>query len=132
MLLAFKLIRLAKPRLNGAAERSCGHSRPEFPSADCHKPGLVQKAITMPISSSSNCQKIKTRSTAVGCTLPTRVFLIIQHFSGTVSGNNSGVAIDHVKKLMPEVTPAFILDAGHLVSMDQPARVNQQMLKFLG
>lgn len=41
-------------------------------------------------------------------------------------------AIDRVKKLMPEVTPALIPDAGHLVSMDQPALVNEQMLKFLG
>jgi len=33
---------------------------------------------------------------------------------------------------MPDVTTALIPDAGHLVSMDQPALVNEQMLKFLG
>ena len=45
---------------------------------------------------------------------------------------NPGVAIDRVKKLMPDVTTALIPDAGHLVSMDQPALVNEQMLQFLG
>ena len=43
-----------------------------------------------------------------------------------------GAAIDRVKKMMPNVTTAMISDAGHLVSMDQPAQVNEQMLKFLG
>jgi pimeloyl-ACP methyl ester carboxylesterase len=33
---------------------------------------------------------------------------------------------------MPEVTAALIPDAGHLLSMEQPALVNEQMLKFLG
>jgi pimeloyl-ACP methyl ester carboxylesterase len=45
---------------------------------------------------------------------------------------NPGAAIDRVKKLIPEVTAALIPDAGHLVSMEQPALVNEQMLKFLG
>jgi len=45
---------------------------------------------------------------------------------------NPGAAIDRVKKLMPDVTTALIPDAGHLVSMDQPSLVNEQMLKFLG
>jgi pimeloyl-ACP methyl ester carboxylesterase len=43
-----------------------------------------------------------------------------------------GAAIDRVKKIMPEVTTALIPGAGHLVSMDQPALVNEQVLKFLG
>lgn len=43
-----------------------------------------------------------------------------------------GAAIDRVKKLMPEISTALISDAGHLVSMDQPALVNEQILKFLG
>ena len=41
-------------------------------------------------------------------------------------------AIDRVKKLMPDVTTTLIPDAGHLLSMEQPALVNEQMLKFLG
>jgi len=41
-------------------------------------------------------------------------------------------AIDRVKKLIPAVTATLIPDGGHLVSMDQPALVNEQMLKFLG
>lgn len=41
-------------------------------------------------------------------------------------------AINRVKKLMPAVTTALVPDAGHLVSMDQPALVNEQMLRFLG
>ena len=45
---------------------------------------------------------------------------------------NPKSALDRVKKLMPEVTTAMIPEAGHLVSMDQPALVNEQMLKFLG
>jgi pimeloyl-ACP methyl ester carboxylesterase len=43
-----------------------------------------------------------------------------------------GAAIDRVKKIMPEVTTALIPGAGHLVSMDQPALVNELVLKFLG
>jgi pimeloyl-ACP methyl ester carboxylesterase len=42
-----------------------------------------------------------------------------------------GSAIDRVKQMMPEVTATLIPDAGHLVSMDQPALVNEQMLKYL-
>jgi pimeloyl-ACP methyl ester carboxylesterase len=34
--------------------------------------------------------------------------------------------------MMPEVMTILIPDAGHLVSMEQPALVNEQMLKFLG
>jgi pimeloyl-ACP methyl ester carboxylesterase len=45
---------------------------------------------------------------------------------------NPEAAIDRVKKLMPNVTATLIPDAGHLVSMEQPALVNAQMLKFLG
>jgi pimeloyl-ACP methyl ester carboxylesterase len=45
---------------------------------------------------------------------------------------NPVAAIERVKKLMPEVTATLIPDAGHLVSMEQPGLVNEQMLKFLG
>jgi len=45
---------------------------------------------------------------------------------------NPVAAIDRVKKLMPEVTTSLIPDAGHLVSMEQPGLVNEQVLKFLG
>jgi len=41
-------------------------------------------------------------------------------------------AIDRVENLIPGITTALIPDAGHLVSMDQPALVNEQLLKFLG
>jgi hypothetical protein len=33
---------------------------------------------------------------------------------------------------MPQETATLIMDAGHLVSMDQPALVNEQMLNFPG
>ena len=45
---------------------------------------------------------------------------------------NPGVAIDRVRKMMPAVTTTLIPDAGHLLSMEQPELVNEQMLKFLG
>lgn len=44
---------------------------------------------------------------------------------------NPGAAIDRVKKMMPDVTTNLIPDAAHLVSMEQPALVNEQILKFL-
>ena len=45
---------------------------------------------------------------------------------------NPESALDRVKTLMPEVTTAMLPEAGHLLSMDQPVLVNEQMQKFLG
>jgi pimeloyl-ACP methyl ester carboxylesterase len=44
---------------------------------------------------------------------------------------NPKAAIDRVKQLMPEATTGLIPGAGHLLSMDQPALVNGQLMKFL-
>ena len=41
-------------------------------------------------------------------------------------------AIEKVDRLIPGVETRLVPDAGHLVSMEQPALVNQHILKFLG
>ena len=41
-------------------------------------------------------------------------------------------AIRRVRQLMPEAATALIPHAGHLVAMEQPALVNEQLLKFMG
>jgi pimeloyl-ACP methyl ester carboxylesterase len=41
-------------------------------------------------------------------------------------------AIEKVNQLIPNVETKLVPDAGHLVTMEQPARVNEHILKFLG
>ncbi len=41
-------------------------------------------------------------------------------------------AIEKVNQLMPNVETKMVPNAGHLVSMEQPALVNEHILKFLG
>ncbi|MEN6343390.1 MAG: alpha/beta hydrolase [Methanospirillum sp.] len=41
-------------------------------------------------------------------------------------------AIEKVNRLIPDVETHLVPKAGHLVSMEQPALVNQRILKFLG
>lgn len=41
-------------------------------------------------------------------------------------------AIEKVNRLMPKVETKLVPNAGHLVSMEQPALVNKHILKFLG
>lgn len=45
---------------------------------------------------------------------------------------NPVAAIEKVNQLMPNVEPKLVPNAGHLVSMEQPALVNKYILKFLG
>jgi pimeloyl-ACP methyl ester carboxylesterase len=42
------------------------------------------------------------------------------------------IAIEKVNQLIPNVETKLVPNAGHLVSMEQPALVNKQILKFLG